>query len=490
MRQYNGSMQYVLTRWRILLAVLFFLIATAGAVYAFVLPQVHKTVVITRTADGFVPNKVFIDRGDTIVFKSTVGTQYWPASNFHPSHTMYPEFDPQRPIEPTEEWSFTFDRPGVWGFHDHLASSFDGTIVVRGTLGESTRACLATKGGSAALAPECWEADVKHLLDTKGIDATFAYIDGLLETDPAFTRNCHDVMHFVGITAYETFKDHDSITTKPETAICGYGFYHGFLEAMQKESGRGNIAKAKAYCEEVGQISGKPAQDPCIHGIGHALFDSIDGAHWGKPQEMINNALGVCETTFSTANDEQQCSTGIYNSFANAVIAKNYNLSFSIFDVSTLCSAQKSQYVQACYAEVANAYVRNKNLNREQSVAYIRSLPLQIQPNQFMVYFADEAKQNMAHFNAAEFAAGCMALRPNELWPCASGVVEGIREESAPTRAYQMQFPFCNALTNADVASTCIAQAVASSPKSGSGYHAACIAEPFVKDKSLCGTGE
>ncbi len=85
---------------------------------------------ITLTKDGFVPDTVTIKKGDTITFKTTTGNMFWPASNLHPSHLLYPEFDPKEPVQPDASWSFTFDKVGKWQFHDHLAPYFTGTITV------------------------------------------------------------------------------------------------------------------------------------------------------------------------------------------------------------------------------------------------------------------------------------------------------------------------------------------------------------------------
>lgn len=86
---------------------------------------------VTLTSNGFVPETLTINQGDTVTFKSTEGKFFWPASNPHPTHTIYPAFDPRQPIAAKDSWSFTFDRVGSWGYHDHLEPYFTGTIIVR-----------------------------------------------------------------------------------------------------------------------------------------------------------------------------------------------------------------------------------------------------------------------------------------------------------------------------------------------------------------------
>lgn len=86
--------------------------------------------VITLTKNGFEPSEITIKAGDTITFKSTTGSLYWPASNLHPSHLVYPEFDPLVPVQPNDSWSFVFTKVGAWKFHDHLSPYFTGVITV------------------------------------------------------------------------------------------------------------------------------------------------------------------------------------------------------------------------------------------------------------------------------------------------------------------------------------------------------------------------
>lgn len=88
---------------------------------------IHEVVL---TEDGFSPEEMSIHVGDTIVFRSTRGEFFWPASNLHPTHLLYPEFDPREPIAKDETWSFRFDRVGEWKYHDHLAPYYTGTIIV------------------------------------------------------------------------------------------------------------------------------------------------------------------------------------------------------------------------------------------------------------------------------------------------------------------------------------------------------------------------
>ncbi len=89
-------------------------------------------------SNGFVPNNLVVKKGDTVTFINRDTSEHWPASNIHPTHTLYPEsggcigskFDACRGLKSGESWSFTFDQKGTWGYHDHLHPNLRGTIIV------------------------------------------------------------------------------------------------------------------------------------------------------------------------------------------------------------------------------------------------------------------------------------------------------------------------------------------------------------------------
>ena len=89
-----------------------------------------RTVTIVMTDNGFEPKQIRIKSGTQVIFKTTRSGAFWPASDPHPSHTDYPEFDPAEPIAASSSWSFVFDRVGEWGYHDHIRSYFSGTVYV------------------------------------------------------------------------------------------------------------------------------------------------------------------------------------------------------------------------------------------------------------------------------------------------------------------------------------------------------------------------
>lgn len=90
--------------------------------------QPEVSIVLGKT--GYAPDTIRVTKGTRVIFSTTESAAYWPASNAHPDHTIYPQFDPKEPVAASSTWSFVFDRVGTWAFHDHLQSYLTGTIYV------------------------------------------------------------------------------------------------------------------------------------------------------------------------------------------------------------------------------------------------------------------------------------------------------------------------------------------------------------------------
>lgn len=93
---------------------------------------------VTILDSGFDPKTLRIKKGEIVIWVNESSRGSWPASAFHPSHTIYPEkggcissaFDACRGLQSGEEFNFEFNQTGSWNYHDHLAPSRTGTIIV------------------------------------------------------------------------------------------------------------------------------------------------------------------------------------------------------------------------------------------------------------------------------------------------------------------------------------------------------------------------
>jgi plastocyanin len=96
-----------------------------------VVNKAPKKYEIAFTAGGFAPAVLSIVVGDTVAFVNKSSESFWPASNDHPTHTAYPEFDAKAEIAAGKTYEFVFMNPGAWGYHNHLDSKMMGVVVVK-----------------------------------------------------------------------------------------------------------------------------------------------------------------------------------------------------------------------------------------------------------------------------------------------------------------------------------------------------------------------
>ena len=92
--------------------------------------------------DGYIPSSLSIAAGDTVIFQNISSHSIWPASNAHPTHTIYPGsgikkcgggeviFDACSTIAPGQAWEFIFTEQGKWRYHNHMRPSIQGIIIV------------------------------------------------------------------------------------------------------------------------------------------------------------------------------------------------------------------------------------------------------------------------------------------------------------------------------------------------------------------------
>ncbi len=104
-----------------------------------------KENIIEITSSGFNPKTLTIKTGEGVTFVNKNTNAHWPASAFHPTHTVYPAsgiekcgtseqsliFDACKGLKQEETWSFTFNSKGDWKYHDHLNPSLFGSVIVQ-----------------------------------------------------------------------------------------------------------------------------------------------------------------------------------------------------------------------------------------------------------------------------------------------------------------------------------------------------------------------
>ncbi len=85
---------------------------------------------VEYASGGFSPSSITVKKGTTVTWTNKDTDPVWVASNPHPTHTDLPGFDAKKQVQPNETYSFTFEKVGNWGYHNHMNPSQGGTVVV------------------------------------------------------------------------------------------------------------------------------------------------------------------------------------------------------------------------------------------------------------------------------------------------------------------------------------------------------------------------
>lgn len=103
-----------------------------------------KTVTVLYGSDGFSPSTMTVKQGDTVTFVNNKGGSMWVASAPHPGHAGYDGTDrathcaagyagatPFDQCAAGVTYSFTFNKAGMWKYHNHDNSSNFGAVIVQ-----------------------------------------------------------------------------------------------------------------------------------------------------------------------------------------------------------------------------------------------------------------------------------------------------------------------------------------------------------------------
>jgi len=312
--------------------------------------------------DGFYPKELTINLGEVVKFTTLTGRPFWPASDFHPIHTIYPEFDPKNPISPNESWSFKFEKIGKWRLHDHLAPYYTGIInVVDGDNVDNLDCTNLDKNNDKTIRDRCWNEMLFQALDDNGVKGAMQTLKKLYETSSVFTENgCHNWAHVIGDMAFDRsqYKENniESWDFPIETTYCGYGFFHGVFEHFFRA--HPDVKLAQKICNHLTDTLGKEIpriRQTCFHGIGHGFMPEPPPVKiWGDPFAMMTKALQVCDSVSPTNNEEEnmECREGAFNVMANWMSEKKYGLKMNEEEPLQFCNDQKEKKVAyACFYE-------------------------------------------------------------------------------------------------------------------------------------------
>src|SRR3989344_3095727 len=348
----------------------------------------HGELIIRMTSNGFEPKEMTVTEGDEILFINNDDTDRWPASNFHPTHSLYADFDPKIAVKPGESWKFAFNKHGTWRMHDHLTPHMTGTIVVlpapsvvagedpskgptlstdsQGRTLDATDQGLTLWGkikaffsklfkksdtdtASAAVNPvflrefksqnekgkfACLEERAK----LEDPETAWEYVLAAYNTPNGVVGNPHDMAHLVGQLLFKK-RGFDGLSTC--TPVFAFGCYHGLMEvafdqykdSKDETSYENALLEAEKGCAQIGSPSDTTYWS-CIHGMGHGIATFRD--------HNIEKSLTDCDVNKESIRT--YCNDGVFMEFSISAPPSFYQKDNPIYP----CDAVAEDYKVAC----------------------------------------------------------------------------------------------------------------------------------------------
>ncbi len=354
-----------------------------------------KVQIIDMTPNGFTPDPVTVDENATIIFVNNDTQPRWPASNPHPTHDLYPEFDPKRPIQTGESWPFKPRKVGTWRYHDHLSPHIRGILIVKkesqgSGVGKSNtvshpdvkqeRASKPTLFDTAKntlsqllarlhgiFAPANKQIQIKppplkdflRLSSEKQLavivslggqnpQQAWQYVKDAFKGKAGSSGNIHDLAHLAGNLLYKKMGFTGIGYCSKEFA---FGCYHGFLDAAfaksldglsdahdacLKLSSKKSATSAKGDQVLTGQVSGPTAS--CIHGIGHGVASFYSA-------KDLQASLRTCRKLIT---GREYCFDGVFMEFVRSAPESFYHKEDPLYPCNKLEKEYGYAYSFAC----------------------------------------------------------------------------------------------------------------------------------------------
>ncbi|MBI3420895.1 MAG: hypothetical protein HY006_02425 [Candidatus Sungbacteria bacterium] len=234
------------------------------------------------------------------------------------------------------------------------APGLTGKIVVTGLPRQSGESAERCGSGDNGVDLNCFNEELRSVVRSKGIEAAF----GLLATryvsdkDPAA---CHWSAHQIGDEVYRQESGGAPFAFARSSYYCGYGFYHGYLEALLRTNPDPQIQKTKilAFCDSVEKTFRGESKDNCFHGIGSGFTENPPPQHvYGNIATLTAPGLKACDVLFGgTGREWEVCTTGVFAVPANFMSQNKYDFVFDPADPFVFCAKLPPNYHRACYGE-------------------------------------------------------------------------------------------------------------------------------------------
>ena len=311
-----------------------------------------------------------------------------------------------------------------------------------------TRICSADSNK-----PLCYSKHIEDILRTRGIPAAFDALALAYDNDPGFAGTCHAVTHDLGKAAYDEFHKTGRTELTSKASYCGYGLYHGFMDALFVDTN--DLNEARAFCTYVGQNVPHPpapefAEGSCYHGIGHGITDGTDPRLWGNAVGIAKPGLVLCkEVAGGNAMWQMRCSSGVFNAIGNMYFDPKYKLDpdpdpyslcrkggFSKIDEESCYNQMNTQAAALGHGELP-AIIAYTNAIRD---SHLRRIAMR----EAVSYYVQLLKRSQKQLSVADMNL-CETQPTTELKDnCVGGLIGGVYEFGTPGEQYTEALHVCS----------------------------------------------
>ena len=298
--------------------------------------------------------------------------------------------------------------------------------------------------------PLCYTDLINTVLKTRGLSAAFDVLAAAYDADTSFASTCHAVTHDLGKAAYEKFHRTGKFDLTNKVAYCGFGFYHGFIDALLVETK--DYAEARAFCRAAGEEFPYPigvAERNCYHGIGHGITDGNDPRLWGSAVEIAAPGLVLCDQVATSTLLRGHCYSGVFNGLAAVMTERKFKLDvggdpYALCETHTYTSLMKER----CYTQF-NAHVysfANSNFTKALAVGMSVANPeyrlvaihsvARFAVHDIDLHTSDEA--------ARRISSACNSLAAPYRFECIAGIIQGVFTYGTPNEEQSDAVRLCN----------------------------------------------
>jgi hypothetical protein len=298
---------------------------------------------------------------------------------------------------------------------------------------------------------DCWDEEITQLLDRGGVSLVFERLPQKYST-PDFSGQCHGYVHLIGEKAYLLFSDGIDLRLSENTSHCGYGFYHGFIEALIINSGK-DYHVARNFCDYVKTTMSEKSRaslQACFHGFGHGIVDGYYIPENGDARVLIEDGLTICEEVGRTDFEIDLCNSGVFNSLSIIEGNPDNSIVWEDNDPYWICNTYEQHTIKKpCYEEMNTLTMRYAQGNFAKALSFAMKID--------DIKYRQLAVQSLSGFyasfkpNTEDVISKCLSLTADVKNYCITGFIGGMLEFGTPKNEYIEAFSFCDSTKLSDI---------------------------------------